>query len=227
MIYYVEDNDQTRKLVEFTLSATGYEVKGFESAAGFWAELGKRLPELVILDIMLPDEDGMQILARLKSDPRTMGVPVIMLSAKEAEYDKVMGLTAGADDYVTKPFGAMELVARVKAVLRRAAPMEEAPRLTVGEITLDAAMHTVIAAGAEVELTFKEFELLRHLMQNRGIAFSREQLLDAIWGMDYFGGTRTVDVHMQTLRKKLGACGEQIKTIYGLGYRMEGKRHEA
>ena len=227
MIYYVEDNDQTRKLVQFTLSATGYEVVGFENSTKFWVEIEKRLPELIILDIMLPGEDGMQILTRLKTNPRTMGVPVIMLSAKETEYDKVLGLTTGADDYVTKPFGAMELVARVKAVLRRAAPIDDAPRITVGDILLDTAMHTVLAEGQEVELTFKEFELLKHLMINCGMAFSREQLLSAIWGMDYFGGTRTVDVHMQTLRKKLGACGDQIRTIYGLGYRMEDKRHEA
>ncbi len=227
MIYYVEDNDQTRKLVAFTLSATGYEVMGFESAQPFWVEMDKKLPALIILDVMLPGEDGIQILSRLKTTPRTMGVPVIMLSAKETEYDKVLGLTTGADDYVTKPFGAMELVARVKAVMRRAAPVDDTPRITVGEITLDTAMHTVLASGEAVELTFKEFELLKHMMINRGIAFSREQLLSAIWGMDYFGGTRTVDVHMQTLRKKLGACGEQIKTIYGLGYRMEDKKHEA
>lgn len=220
MIYYVEDEKSIRDLVVFTLCMTGFEAEGFANAAEFDAAMKVRLPELILLDIMLPDEDGMSILAGLKRNSDTMRIPVIMLTAKVAEYDKVSGLGFGADDYVTKPFSMMELIARIKAVLRRSKAPDGAPTLSVGKISLDPSKHRVFAGNDEVALTLKEFELLRFLMENEGKAFDRETLLNAVWSIDYIGGTRTVDVHIQTLRKKLGVCGDQIETIYGLGYKM-------
>ena len=222
MIYYVEDNEGIRNLVIYTLTATGYEARGFAEAASFWRGMEEQLPEMILLDIMLPDESGVQLLEKLRDDPRTVGIPVIMLTARGEEEDKVESFEIGADDYVTKPFGMMELLARVKAVLRRCRAEKALPGLTVGGISMDRERHTVQAHGRNVYLTFREFELLRFLMEHEGRAFDRDKLLDAVWGVDYVGGARTVDMHIQTLRKKLGPCANQIETIYGLGYKIGG-----
>ena len=225
MIYYVEDDESIRDLLLYALRQSGFEAEGFPEAASFCAAIDAgRMPDLILLDIMLPGEDGVSLLRRLKSDSRTAAIPVIMLTAKGSEYDKVLGLDAGADDYVTKPFGVMELIARVKATLRRAGASATRHCFTCGGIVLDDESHTVTANGTPVTQTFKEYELLRFLMENEGIAFDRPQLLNGVWGMDYFGGTRTVDVHIQTLRQKLGDCGDCIETIRGFGYRIGGKQ---
>ncbi len=222
MIYCVEDNEGIRNLVTYTLAATGFEARGFESGTPFFEALGEDAPpNLVLLDIMLPGEDGVEILRRLRSDARFSAIPVIMLTAKGEEDDKVEGLDAGVDDYIAKPFGMMELVARVKAVLRRAFPRERGV-LSVAGIELDRERHIVTANGEPISLTFREFALLRFLMEHPSRAYDRDRLLDEVWGADYAGGPRTVDMHVQTLRKKLGAAGEAIETIRGLGYRIGG-----
>ena len=224
MIYYVEDDESIRDLLLYALQQSGFEAEGFPEATSFCAAIDAgRMPDLILLDIMLPGEDGVSLLRRLKSDSRTAAIPVIMLTAKGSEYDKVLGLDVGADDYVTKPFGVMELIARIKALLRRSGRLVNRRKLVCGGIALDDESHTVTANGAPVTLTFKEYELLRYLMENEGVAFDRPQLLDGVWGIDYFGGTRTVDVHIQTLRQKLGDCGDHIETIRGFGYRIGGK----
>lgn len=222
MIFHVEDEQNIRDLVVFTLRMTGFEVEGFESGAELRRALEKTTPELILLDIMMPGEDGNAILRWLRADPRYRRVPVIMLTAKDTELDTVTGLDEGADDYIAKPFSMMELIARIKALLRRSKGDADQPDLLVGKILLDGRAHRVLSDGQEVALTNKEFELLRFLMKNAGKAFDREQLLQAVWGTDYFGGSRTVDVHIQTLRQKLGLPGNQIETIYGLGYKMGG-----
>lgn len=219
MIYYVEDDNSIRELVIYTLSNTGFEALGLESGRALRKALETRLPELILLDIMLPGEDGMAILRWLKADAATRDIPVVMLTAKSAEYDKVIGLDGGADDFITKPFGMMELVSRVKAVLRRASPART-ERLSVGAIELDAQKHTVVAGGKPVLLTLKEFELLRILMENTGIVLSRERLLELVWGYQADVETRTVDVHVRTLRQKLGAHGGAITTVRGIGYKI-------
>ena len=224
MIYYVEDETNIRELVVYTLTQMGMPAQGFAEAQSFYEAVEKELPELVLLDIMLPGEDGMTILRRLREDRRTADLPIVMVTAKDAEADTVRGLDLGADDYISKPFGMAELAARVRARLRRSAPKKNPGVYVAGGLKLDDAAHSVTADGAEVALTLKEYELLRFLMENRGIAFSREQLLDNIWGYDYYGGTRTVDVHIQTLRAKLGACGMQIETVRGVGYRFGGNK---
>ena len=222
MIFHVEDEQNIRDLVVFTLRMTGFEAEGFESGAELRRALEKTTPELILLDIMMPGEDGNAILRWLRADPRYRRVPVIMLTAKDTELDTVTGLDEGADDYIAKPFSMMELIARIKALLRRSKGDADQPDLLVGKILLDSRAHRVLSDGQEVALTNKEFELLRFLMKNAGKAFDREQLLQAVWGTDYFGGSRTVDVHIQTLRQKLGLPGNQIETIYGLGYKMGG-----
>ena len=224
MIYYVEDETNIRELVVYTLTQMGMPAQGFAEARSFYEAVEAELPELVLLDIMLPGEDGMTILRRLREDRRTADLPIVMVTAKDAEADTVRGLDLGADDYISKPFGMAELAARVRARLRRSAPKRNPGVYAAGGLRLDDAAHSVTADGAEVALTLKEYELLRFLMENRGIAFSREQLLDNIWGYDYYGGTRTVDVHIQTLRAKLGACGMQIETVRGVGYRFGGNK---
>lgn len=224
MIYYVEDDEGIRDLLLYALRQSGFEAEGFSDGAAFCEAIDAgKMPELILLDIMLPGEDGISILRRLKQDSRTANIPVIMLTAKGSEYDKVLGLDVGADDYVAKPFGVMELIARIKATLRRAGKLKSRRRFSYGGIVLDDESHTVTANGAPVTLTFKEYELLRYLLENEGVAFDRPQLLNGVWGVDYFGGTRTVDVHIQTLRQKLGPCGECIETIRGFGYRIGGK----
>lgn len=222
MIYYVEDDDNIRELVVYTLTQSGYAARGFASAAAFWSGFDAQTPKLILLDVMLPGEDGLSLLGKLRGNPQSAHIPVMMITAKGAEYDKVIGLDAGADDYLAKPFGMMELVARVKALLRRAAPPAESPAaLSAGILTLCPARRIVTVAGQTVDLTYKEFELLRCLLQNRGIAMSRESLLSHVWGYDYDGGSRTVDVHIQTLRQKLGEAGGMIHTLRGVGYRLE------
>ena len=222
MIYCVEDDSSIRELVVYTLESTGFHARGFEDGKLFEEAFAQEVPELVLLDIMLPGEDGMQILKKLKDSSRTKDIPVIMVTAKGAEYDKVMGLDAGADDYVTKPFGMMELVSRIKAVLRRSQKKEnqEEHLLSYGEIQMNTGKHEVTAGGEVVQLTLKEYELLKRLIKNPNMVLTRDQLLEDIWGYDFDGETRTVDVHVRTLRQKLGNCGECIETVRGVGYRM-------
>lgn len=223
MIFCVEDDDGIRDLMIYTLTAAGFEAKGMSDGAQLWEALRTDMPELLLLDIMLPGEDGIALLKRLRGNPATAGLPVIMATAKATEYDKVVGLDLGADDYLTKPFGMMEMVSRVKAVLRRAVPGAAGPSLRVGQLALNPAEHTVLAAGKPITLTLKEYEILRLLMKNLGRVFTRGQLLEQIWGLGYAGETRTVDVHIGTLRTKLGSCGAYIETVRGVGYRMGAK----
>lgn len=222
MIFCVEDDSNIRELVVYTLETTGFRARGFEDGKEFWETLALETPKLVLLDIMLPGEDGIEILKKLKSSSRTREIPVIMVTAKGAEYDKVKGLDLGADDYVTKPFGMMELVSRVKAVLRRSekASRDQKSILAAGDIEIDTQKHEVTAAGEVVNLTLKEYELLKRLMENQNVVMTRDRLLEDIWGYDFDGETRTVDVHVRTLRQKLGSCGDKIETVRGVGYRM-------
>lgn len=221
MIFCVEDDEGIRNMVMYTLEASGFEVQGFENGKTFFSALLMNRPDLILLDIMLPDMDGISILKRLKKDKATKDIPVIMATAKGTEYDKVIGLELGADDYLAKPFGMMEMVSRVKAVLRRTQPESDQKVLEVGGLALDLNGHIVKVDGQRVQLTLKEYELLRLFMENIGRAFTREQLLLKIWESDYFGETRTVDVHIGTLRAKLGEYGKMIRTVRGVGYRME------
>ena len=225
MIYCVEDDSNIRDLVVYTLETTGYKARGFEDGKACMEALASETPELILLDIMLPGEDGMSILGRLKAAPETRDIPVIMVTAKGAEYDKVMGLDSGADDYVTKPFGMMELISRIKAVLRRVSKDagEGEGLLMCGNLTMEGKKHEVKVDGSVVTLTLKEFELLKQLLKHPGIVLTRDQLLEDIWGYDFGGETRTVDVHVRTLRQKLGDAGEYIETVRGVGYRMRGE----
>lgn len=220
-VYCVEDDRNIRELIIYTLESSGYQVKGFSSSEEFWQSLKEELPDLILLDLMLPGEDGMKILERLKRSGRTKSLPVILVTAKGAEYDKVKGLDCGADDYITKPFGMMEFIARVKAVLRRSGyENRQADTLIIKGLKLQVSSHQVTVEGEKVELTLKEFELLKYLMDNSGIVLTRDQILTGIWGYDYSGETRTVDVHIRSLRQKLGSCGDLIETVRGVGYRI-------
>ena len=219
MIYCVEDEKNIRELLVYTLRSAGFQAKGLENGEELFRELGEEIPELILLDIMMPGEDGYTILEKLKRMPEVRDVPVIMVTAKGAEFDKVRGLDLGADDYITKPFGMMEFVSRIKAVLRRGGPKPQ-DELVHGPIQIRVGRHEVLENGRKVELTLKEFELLRYLMENKGIVLSRDQLLTRIWGYDFDGETRTVDVHVRTLRQKLGTSGSYIETVRGVGYRM-------
>lgn len=222
MIFCVEDDAGIRDLMIYTLNASGFRAVGFENAKEFYAALADDTPELIMLDIMLPGEDGISILKRLKADARTADIPVIMATAKGNEYDKVIGLDLGADDYLAKPFGMMEMASRVRAVLRRSGRAAEKQQLIrVGGLEMNLGEHIVTADGIRIQLTLKEFELLRTFMTNPGRAFSREQLLSSVWCEDFLGETRTVDVHVGTLRQKLGSCGKYIRTVRGVGYRLE------
>ena len=221
MIFCVEDDSSIRDLMLYTLNASGFEAAGFSDGTALFEALAQRKPQLIMLDIMLPGEDGISLLKRLRGNAATAGIPVIMATAKGTEYDKVKGLDLGADDYLTKPFGMMEMISRVKAVLRRCAPVEEPQLLRVGALSLNLAEHTVTADDRRVALTLKEYELLRLFMQHPGRVYSRDQLLAKVWEEDYIGETRTVDVHIGTLRTKLGACGDYIRTVRGVGYRLE------
>ena len=224
MIYCVEDDAAIRDIEVYALRSTGFEAEGLETGAELFAALKKRLPELIILDVMLPGEDGLEILRRLRLSAVTRNVPVIMATARGAEYDKITGLDSGADDYLVKPFGMMEMVSRVRAVLRRAGgEAKGSAPLSLGGLTLDPASHTVTVKGGNVTLTLKEFELLRTLMAKPGVVFTRDRLLSEVWGTDYDGETRTVDVHIRTLRQKLGEAGALIGTVRGVGYRMEAQ----
>ncbi len=227
MIFCVEDDSNIRELVVYTLSSTGVEARGFADGSAMMKALAcDETPELILLDIMLPGDDGLSILKKLKSSSKTREIPVIMVTAKGAEYDIVIGLDAGADDYVTKPFGMMELISRVKAVLRRTRPVKAAEIYEVGMIKLDMEKHQVMVNGEEVILTLKEFELLRRLIQNKDIVLTRNRLLEEIWGFDFEGETRTLDVHIRSLRQKLGEAGELVQTVRGVGYRLGGTHEE-
>lgn len=220
MIYCVEDERNIRELLVYTLETTGFTAKGMSDARELWAALKKETPDLILLDIMMPGEDGYSVLKKLKEVPDTREIPVIMVTAKEAEFDKVRGLEGGADDYITKPFGMMEFVARVKAVMRRCSRQSEDKELKCGSLSLRLGRHEVKDGDKRIELTRKEFELLQYLMENRGLVMTRNQILCHVWGYDFDGETRTVDVHVRTLRQKLGDAGNRIETVRGVGYRI-------
>lgn len=220
MIYCVEDDNSIRDLMVYTLKTSGFEAQGFESDSNFWDAMKQQLPDLVILDVMLPGEDGLTILSKLRSSPVTEDIPVIMATAKDSEYDKVIGLDSGADDYLVKPFGMMEMVSRIKAVLRRTTN-KQPMILTCGGLVLNEEKHAVSFDGKPVILTLKEYDLLKLLMENQGYVFTRNSILSKVWSMDYEGETRTVDVHIGTLRTKLGKAGSLIQTVRGVGYKME------
>ena len=221
MIFCVEDDNGIRELVLYTLRASGFAAEGFDRGKTMLEALIETEPALILLDIMLPDMDGIEILKHLRSNPATRKIPVIVASAKGTEYDRVLGLDLGADDYLCKPFGMMEMVSRIRAVLRRSAPVGRPAQLQLGQLRMDPQAHKVYAGTEKVELTLKEFDLLKLFLEHPGRVFSRDQLLERIWSVDYVGETRTVDVHIGTLRTKLGACGEYIRTVRGVGYRME------
>ena len=222
-IYCVEDEKNIRELLVYALNSKDFIAEGFEDGETFWEAVHKAIPDLVLLDIMLPVEDGLTILSKIRGNKETKELPVILLTAKGSEFDKVHGLDAGADDYVAKPFGVMELMSRIRAVLRRNRQDWESPVLQVGEIKMNREERWVQAQGRELQLTFKEFELLRFLMENENMVLSRDKLLDVIWGYDSAVETRTVDVHIRTLRQKLGDQGEWIETVRNVGYRI-GRR---
>ena len=223
MIWCVDDDSTIREIEVYTLEQTGFKARGFADGISMLEALKTEVPELIILDIMMPDMDGLEVLAKLRADTAYKNIPVIMATAKGTEMDKIGGLNSGADDYLVKPFGVMEMVARVKAVLRRAVREDVPSDITVGKITLKENEHKVVANGEKVELTHKEFAILKLFMNNVGTVFSRDKLMSEIWGMDYIGETRTVDMHIKTLRHKLGESGGQIKTVIGVGYRLENE----
>ena len=225
MIYILEDDTSIRELVNYTLNNSGLEAEGFSKPSIFWKKINETMPDLVLLDIMLPEEDGLSILKKLRSKPETENLPVIIITAKVTEYDKVVGLDGGADDYISKPFGMMELVSRVKAILRRAKKTEDnsGESYELGDLYVNPAKHIVKVAGENVTLTIKEFNLLCLMIKKQGFVFSRDQLLYEIWGYEYDGESRTVDVHIRTLRQKLGKCGSLIETVRGAGYRIGGE----
>ena len=221
MIWCVEDDASIRDIEVYTLTSTGFEARGFEDGVSFWAALQTEKPDLVVLDVMLPGVDGIELLQRMKASAQLRTIPVVMATAKGAEYDKIRGLDLGADYYLVKPFGVMELVSCVKAVLRRCRPDKAAHLLRSGGLVVDLDAHTVTVDGARVALTYKEFELLRLFLSHPGMAFTRDQLFQEVWGMDFCGETRTVDMHIRTLRQKLGPYGRRIETVRNVGYRME------
>lgn len=223
-IYCVEDDDAIRELVLYALASSGYAGEGFAEGSSFLAALEKSPPDLVLLDIMLPGENGLELLRRLRERPATARLPVIMLTAKTSEYDRVKGLDSGADDYISKPFGVMELLSRIRAVLRR---VEKAPGdsvLTAGTLTVDPGRRTVTDGDRAISLTFKEFELLCCLLRNRELVLTREKLMELVWGFDFEGESRTVDMHIKSLRQKLGPRGELIQTVRGVGYKLTEER---
>lgn len=221
MIWCVEDDASIRDIEVYTLTSTGFEARGFDDGVSFWSALQTEKPDLVVLDVMLPGVDGIELLQRMKASAELRTIPVVMATAKGAEYDKIRGLDLGADYYLVKPFGVMELVSCVKAVLRRCRPDKAAHLLRSGGLVVDLNAHTVTVDGARIALTYKEFELLRLFLSHPGMAFTRDQLFQEVWGMDYCGETRTVDMHIRTLRQKLGPYGRRIETVRNVGYRME------
>ena len=221
MIYIVEDDINIREIETFSLKNSGYQIKDFGCAADFYEKMKEKLPNLIILDVMLPDEDGLSIVKQLRSNPESRKIPVIMVTAKTTELDKVKGLDMGADDYLTKPFGVMELISRVKALLRRCEGMEDEKFYSVGSLLLDIEKHSVSVNDEPVELTYKEYELLRMLVQNAGIVTPRDAIMERVWGTDFEGESRTLDMHIKTLRQKLGEAGSMIKTIRNVGYIIE------
>ena len=221
LIYIVEDDVNIREIESFALKNSGYTIEDFDCAKDFFARIRDKVPDLVLLDIMLPDEDGLEIVKKLRKKAETRMVPIIMVTAKTSEMDKVKGLDIGADDYLTKPFGVMELISRTKALLRRSLHMSEEKLLSIGDIFLDDEKRMVYVHDVACELTYKEFELLKMLMQNAGIVIPREEIMVHIWGMDYEGESRTLDMHIKTLRQKLGESGSRIKTVRNVGYRLE------
>ena len=222
MIWCVDDDSTIRDIEVYTLTQTGFEAKGFADGISMLEALKTEKPELIVLDFMMPGMDGVEVLKEVRSRADTRKIPIIMATAKGTEMDKIQSLDTGADDYLVKPFGVMEMVSRIKAILRRCAPDEVSDVITVGEITLNDKEHTVSVSGEKVALTFKEFEILKMFMSNPGAVFSREKLLSTVWGVDYLGESRTVDMHIKTLRHKLGESGKCIETVIGVGYRMEG-----
>ena len=223
MIWCVEDDASIRDIEVYALQSTGFQARGFEDGSAFWTALRDEAekPQLVVLDVMLPEIDGVELLRRMRNEPALEQIPVVMATAKGTEYDKIQGLDLGADYYLTKPFGVMELVSCVKAVLRRCQSQRAEHQLTAGDIKMDLDEHTVAVGGQRIALTYKEFELLRLFLTYPGTAFTRDQLMETVWGMDYCGETRTVDMHIRTLRQKLGHCGEMIQTVRNVGYRLE------
>ena len=220
-IYIVEDDKNIREIEMFALRNSGYAVEEFENAKSFFSRTAEKVPDLVLLDIMLPDMDGLEIVKKLRSRPDTVRIPIILVTAKTTELDKVKGLDIGADDYLTKPFGVMELISRVKALLRRSRALQDDKQLVIGDITLDSERREVHVGGELCELTFKEFELLKLLMVNAGIVLHRDTIMSDVWGTDYEGESRTLDMHIKTLRQKLGEVGNMIKTVRNVGYKME------
>lgn len=225
MIYMLEDDNGIRDFVLYALNNSGFEAVGFELPSELYAALSDNIPELLLLDVMLPEEDGIAVLKKLRAAPDTEKLPIILLTAKGTEFDKVLGLDSGADDYIAKPFGTMELISRIKALLRRSAPSSSATAdiLTIGRLSLNQDKHEVIADGGRISLTLKEYDMLCLMMKNNGRVFTRDELLSRIWGYDFSGESRTVDVHIRTLRSKLGTCGELIETIRGVGYKIGEK----
>ena len=221
LIYVVEDDANIREIELFALKNSGYEAEGFAYASDFWSGIKEKKPSLILLDIMLPDEDGIVVLEKLRAEPGTATLPIILVTARTTEIDKVKGLDMGADDYITKPFGVMELISRVKALLRRAEPQKGEDTLVLSDLVLSRANRSCQVSGKMVELTYKEFELLSLLMQNAGIVLTRDALMEKIWGIDFLGESRTLDVHIKTLRKKLGDAGKHIKTVRNVGYLLQ------
>ena len=226
MIWCVEDDASIRDIEVYALRSTGMEARGFEDGTSFWEALQRERPTLVILDVMLPGVDGVELLRRMRESPELESIPVVMATAKDSEIDKIQGLDLGADYYLTKPFGVMELVSCVKAVLRRCEPRQAEKLLRSGGLVMNLDQHKVTVDGKPAALTYKEFELLRLFLQNPGIAFTRDQLFDKVWGQDFYGETRTIDTHILTLRQKLGPYGGMIQTVRNVGYRLEGPKHE-
>lgn len=220
MIYFLEDDNSISEAIFYSLKNSGFEVKGFNRPSDFWKAMDEEIPDLVLLDIMLPEEDGLSILRKLRNNSETAKISAIMVTAKDSEYDKIIGLDSGADDYMTKPFSMMELISRIKALLRRTQNNSVNKEIKIGNLSVNPEKHLVNAAGKNITLTYKEYQLLLHLMQNKGIVFSREKLLNKIWGYDFDGENRTVDVHIRTLRTKLGECGAMIETVRGFGYKI-------
>lgn len=221
LIYIVEDDQNIREIETFALKNSGYSVMDFECAKGFYHQIAEKVPDCILLDIMLPDEDGLEIVRRLRSMPDTRKIPIMLVTAKSTEIDKVKGLDIGADDYITKPFGIMELISRVKALLRRSMSIEDEKFLSTGDIFLDGEKHMVYVQDEPCELTFKEYELLKLLIQNQGIVMSRDIIMERIWGINFEGESRTLDVHIKTLRQKLKNAGSLIKTVRNVGYMIE------